>query len=82
MRRTEAPTGSSRHQEQGHKGKEAKGVTRLHACVHTRTPPPPPDTEVGDCSHEIERHLLLRRKAMTKLDSVLKSRGITMCEVG
>ena len=33
---------------------------------------------VGDCSHEIERHLLLRRKAMTKLDSVLKSSGITM----
>ena len=33
---------------------------------------------VGDCSYEIERHLLLRRKAMTKLDSVLKSRGITM----
>ena len=33
---------------------------------------------VGGCSHEIERHLLLRRKAMTKLDSVLKSRGITM----
>ena len=32
----------------------------------------------GDCSHEIERHLLLRRKAMTNLDSVLKSRDITM----
>ena len=28
----------------------------------------------GDCSHEIKRHLLLRRKAMTKLDSILKSR--------
>ena len=33
---------------------------------------------VGDCSYEIERHLLLRRKAMTKLDSVLKSRDITL----
>ena len=32
----------------------------------------------GDCSHEIKRHLLLGRKAMTKLDSILKSRDITM----
>ena len=32
----------------------------------------------GDCSHEIKRHLLLGRKAMTNLDSVLKSRGITL----
>ena len=32
---------------------------------------------VDDCSHEIKRHLLLGRKAMTNLDSVLKSRGIT-----
>ena len=31
-----------------------------------------------DCSHENKRHLLLRRKALTKLDSVLKSRGITL----
>ena len=30
-----------------------------------------------DCSHEIKRHLLLRRKAMTNLDSILKSRDIT-----
>ena len=30
----------------------------------------------GDCSHEIKRHLLLGRKALTILDSVLKSRGI------
>ena len=30
-----------------------------------------------DCSHEIKRHLLLGRKAVTKLDSVLKSRDIT-----
>ena len=34
-------------------------------------------TADGDCSHEIERHLLLRRKAMTNLDSILKSRDIT-----
>ena len=34
-------------------------------------------TSDGDCSHEIQRHLLLGRKAMTNLDSVLKSRGIT-----
>ena len=32
----------------------------------------------GDCSHEIKRGLLLGRKAMTKLDSILKSRDITL----
>ena len=35
-------------------------------------------TADGDCSHEMKRHLLLRRKAMTNLDSVLKSRDITL----
>ena len=35
-------------------------------------------TADGDCSHEIKRHLLLGRKAMTYLDSVLKSRDITL----
>ena len=35
-------------------------------------------TADGDCSHEIRRHLLLGRKAMTNLDSVLKSRDITL----
>ena len=35
-------------------------------------------TADGDCSHEIKRHLLLGRKAMTKLDSMLKSRDITL----
>ena len=35
-------------------------------------------TADGDCSHEIKRHLLLARKVMTKLDSVLKSRDITL----
>ena len=34
-------------------------------------------TADGDCSHEIKRHLLLGRKVMTKLDSILKSRHIT-----
>ena len=37
-------------------------------------------TEDGDCSHEIKRHLLLWRKAMTNLDSILKSRDITLPE--
>ena len=37
----------------------------------------PQITAGGDCSHEIKRRLLLRRKAMTKLDSILKSRDIT-----
>ena len=32
----------------------------------------------GDCSHEIKRHLLLGRKAITNLDSLLKSRDITL----
>ena len=32
----------------------------------------------GDCSHEIKRHLLLRRKAMTNLNSILKIRNITL----
>ena len=32
----------------------------------------------GDCSHEIKRHLLLGRKAMTKLDNILKRRAITL----
>jgi len=32
----------------------------------------------GDCSHEIQRHLLLGRKAMTNLDSILKSRDIIL----
>ena len=35
-------------------------------------------TADGDCSHEIKRHLLLGRKAMTNLDSILKNRGITL----
>ena len=36
------------------------------------------NTADGDCSHEIKRHLLLGRKGMTNLDSVLKSRYITL----
>ena len=35
-------------------------------------------TADGDCSHEIRRHLLLGRKAMTNLDSILKSRDIIL----
>ena len=35
-------------------------------------------TADGDCSHEIKRHLLLVRKAMMNLDSILKSRDITL----
>ena len=34
-------------------------------------------TADGDCSHEIKRHLLLGRKAMTNIDSILKSRDVT-----
>ena len=35
-------------------------------------------TADGDCSHEIKRHLLLGRKVMTNLDSILKSRDISL----
>ena len=35
-------------------------------------------TADGDCSHEIRRHLLLGRKVMTNLDSIFKSRDITL----
>ena len=38
----------------------------------------PKITADGDCSHEIKRHLILGRKAMTNLDSILKSRDITL----
>ena len=37
-------------------------------------------TADGDCSHEIKRHLLLGRKAIAKLDSVLKSRDRLLCQ--
>ena len=35
-------------------------------------------TADGDCSHEIKRHLLLERKVMTNLDSILKSRDVSL----
>ena len=38
----------------------------------------PKITAVGDCSHEIKRHLIFVRKVMTNLDSILKSRDITL----
>ena len=38
-------------------------------------------TADGDCSHEIRRHLLLGRKVMTNLDSILQSREITLSKV-
>ena len=38
----------------------------------------PKSTADGDCSHEIKRHLLLERKTMTNVDSILKSRDITL----
>ena len=39
---------------------------------------PSPKSADGDCSHEIKRRLLLGRKGMTNLDSILKSRDITL----
>ena len=38
-------------------------------------------TADGDCSHEIKRHLLLGRKTMTNLDSILKSRDVTLPKI-
>ena len=38
----------------------------------------PKITADGDCSHEIKRHFLLEKKAMTNLDTILKSRDITL----
>ena len=38
-------------------------------------------TADGDCSHDIKRHLLLGRKAMTNLDSILKCRDITLLTI-
>ena len=38
-------------------------------------------TADGECSHEIKRHLLLRRKAMTNLDSIIKSRDRSRCHL-
>ena len=38
----------------------------------------PKSTADGDCSHEIKRHLLLGKKVMTNVDSILKSRDITL----
>ena len=38
----------------------------------------PKITANGDCSHEIERHVLLERKVMTNVDSILKSRDVTL----
>ena len=38
----------------------------------------PKITADGDCSHEIKRHLLLGRKVMTNLDSIFKSRDVTL----
>ena len=39
-------------------------------------------TADGDCNHEIKRYLLLGRKAMTNLDSILKNRAITLANKG
>ena len=48
--------------------RESDTTERLHFII----------TADGDCSHEIKRHLLLGRKTMTNLDSILKSRDISL----
>ena len=52
----------------GNNGNMLTGITFLGSKI----------TVDSDCSHEIKRHLLLGRKAMTNLDSILKSRNITL----
>ena len=52
-------------------GEAIETVTDLFSWV-------PKSLQMGECSHEIERSLLLRRKAMTNLDSILKNRDITL----
>ena len=53
-------------------GKQWKQCQTLFFCDFSKI------TADGDCSHEIKRHLLLRRKVMTNLDSIFKSRNITL----
>ena len=50
--------------------REARGPGSVHSYIH-----PPAG---GDCSREAKRYLLLRRKVMANLDSILKSRDITL----
>ena len=54
------------------------GTQRLNGIISSRFLLGSKITADGDCSHEIRRQLLLGRKAMTKLDSMLKSRDITL----
>ena len=73
LRKMFSPGDSQKLQPRAGQPPEAQGtpspVPRLAAPV--------PGFMDGDCSHEIRRHLLLGRKAMTNLDSILKSRDIT-----
>ena len=55
--------------------KEEDTTEQLHFAILIAIPQITAD---GDCSHGIKRHLLLRRKATTNLDSILKSRDITL----
>ena len=50
----------------------------MHSCNSDRFYFPGFQNHNGDYSHEIKRHLLLGRKAMTNLDNILKSRDITL----
>ena len=52
--------------------------TCILGSIFTRSGFSGPKGMYGDCSHEIKRRLLLGRKVMTKLDSILKSRDITL----
>ena len=53
---------------------DGEAVERVSDCIFLGSK----ITPVGDCSHEIKRHLLLGRKVMTNLDSISKSRDIAL----
>ena len=65
----------------GRTPQEPEGCYQPDHHVPAKSPQPPPalcNPMDGDCSHEMKRRLLLGRKAMTNLDSILKSRDVTL----
>ena len=58
--------------------KRAPGIRQLVLCIYSLFWGGSKITADGDCRHEIKRRLLLGRKFMTNLDSILKSRDITL----
>ena len=57
---------------------QSKGLSRVFSNTTVQMPLGSKITADGDCSHEIKRRLLLGRKVMTNLDSIFKSRDISL----